>query len=177
MKAKLYNAKELYQYKYIQVFLKPLSALMQENFVINPVSNFAISLCASSTELTYPKLSACLPSMVRDLKFSLCCFCLFLKNHGIYSFECSATSLADFRESSVMFCKSLNIPSQSLSTEVFRWMESNADLMSRGAFCCACSVNFSLIRETAGMRLLSPLKNCKRKEAEKCVGKNNGLSI
>ena len=62
MKAKLYNAKELYQYKYIQVFLKPLSALMQENFVINPVSNSAISLCASSTELTYPKLSACLPS-------------------------------------------------------------------------------------------------------------------
>ena len=56
--------------------------------------------------------------MVRDLKFSLCYFCLFLKNHGIYSFECSATSLADFRESSVMFCKSLNIPSQSLSTEV-----------------------------------------------------------
>ena len=56
--------------------------------------------------------------MVRDLKFSLCCFCLFLKNHGIYSFGCSATSLADFRESSVMFCKSLNIPSQSLSTEV-----------------------------------------------------------
>ena len=56
--------------------------------------------------------------MVRDLKFSLCCFCLFLKNHGIYSFGCSATSLADFRESSVMFCKLLNIPSQSLSTEV-----------------------------------------------------------
>ena len=24
---------------------------------------------------------------------------------------------------------------------------------SRGAFCCACSVNFSLIRETAGMHL------------------------
>ena len=62
MKAKLYNAKELYQYKYIPVFLKPLSALKQENFVVNIVSNSAISLCASSTELTYPKLSACLPS-------------------------------------------------------------------------------------------------------------------
>lgn len=100
------------------MFPKPLTALKKENFVVNPVSNSAISLCASSTEFTYPKLSACLPSMVRDLKFSLCCFCLFLKNHGIYSFGCSATSLADFRESSVMFCKSLNIPSQSLSTEV-----------------------------------------------------------
>ena len=100
------------------MFPKPLTALKKENFVVNPVSNSAISLSASSTEFTYPKLSACLPSMVRDLKFSLCCFCLFLKNHGIYSFGCSATSLADFRESSVMFCKSLNIPSQSLSTEV-----------------------------------------------------------
>ena len=97
------------------MFPKPLTALKKENFVVNPVSNSAISLCASSTEFTYPKLSACLPSMVRDLKFSLCCFCLFLKNHGIYSFGCSATSLADFRESSVMFCKSLNIPPQSLS--------------------------------------------------------------
>ena len=103
-------------YKYM--FPKPLTALKKENFVVNPVSNSAISLSASSTEFTYPKLFACLPSMVRDLKFSLCCFCLFLKNHGIYSFGCSATSLADFRESSVMFCKSLNIPSQSLSTEV-----------------------------------------------------------
>ena len=62
MKAKLYNAKELYQYKYIPVLLKPLSALKQENFVVNPVSNSAISLCASLTELTYPKLSACLSS-------------------------------------------------------------------------------------------------------------------
>ena len=62
MKAKLYNAKELYQYKYIPVFLEPLSALKQGNFVVNPVSNSAISLCTSSTELTYPKLSACLPS-------------------------------------------------------------------------------------------------------------------
>ena len=103
---------------YTPVFPKPLTALKKENFVVNPVSNSAISLCASSTEFTYPKLSACLPSMVRDLKFSLCCFCLFLKNHGIYSFGCSATSVADFRESSGMFCKSLNIPSQSLSTEV-----------------------------------------------------------
>ena len=44
------------------VFPKPLTALEKENFVVNPVSNSAISLCASSTELTYPKLSACLPS-------------------------------------------------------------------------------------------------------------------
>ena len=51
-----------YQYIYIPVFPKPLSALQKENFVVNPVSNSAISLCASSTELTYPKLSACLPS-------------------------------------------------------------------------------------------------------------------
>ena len=100
------------------MFLKPLTALKKENFVINPVSNSAISFCASSTEFTYPKLTACLPSMVHDLKFSLYCFCLFLKNHGIYSFRCWATSFVDFRESSVMFCKSLNIPSQSLSTEV-----------------------------------------------------------
>ena len=50
-------------------------------------------------------------------------------------------------------------------------------LTSRGAFCCACSVNFSLIRETAGMCLRSLLKNQKRKEAEKYVGKNNGSSI
>ena len=41
---------------------KPLTALKKENFVVNPVSNSAISLCASSTEFTYPKLSACLPS-------------------------------------------------------------------------------------------------------------------
>ena len=32
------------------------------NFVVNPVSNSAISLCASSTELTHPKLSAYLSS-------------------------------------------------------------------------------------------------------------------
>ena len=108
----------IYIYIYTPVFPKPLSALKKENFVVNPVSNSAISLCASSTELTYPKLSACLPSMVRDLKFSLCCFCLFLKNHGIYSFGCSATSPADFRASSVMFCKSIKFPSQSLSIEV-----------------------------------------------------------
>ena len=44
------------------MFPKPLTALKKENFVVNPVSNSAISLCASSTELTYPKLSACLPS-------------------------------------------------------------------------------------------------------------------
>ena len=31
--------------------------------------------------------------------------------------------------------------------------ELTEDSISRGAFCCACSVNFSLIRETAGMRL------------------------
>ena len=43
------------------MFPKPLTALEKENFVVNPVSNSAISLCASSTELTYPKLSACLP--------------------------------------------------------------------------------------------------------------------
>ena len=43
------------------MFPNPLSALQKENFVVNPVSNSAISLCASSTELTYPKLSACLP--------------------------------------------------------------------------------------------------------------------
>ena len=49
-------------YIYTPVFPKPLSALQKENFVVNPVSNSAISLCASSTELTYPKLSACLPS-------------------------------------------------------------------------------------------------------------------
>ena len=35
---------------------------IKENCVVNPVSNSAISLCASSTEFTYPKLSACLPS-------------------------------------------------------------------------------------------------------------------
>ena len=44
------------------MFPKPLTALKKGNFVVNPVSNFAISLCASSTEFTYPKLSACLPS-------------------------------------------------------------------------------------------------------------------
>ena len=44
------------------MFPKPLTALKKENFVVNPVSNSAISLCTSSTELTYPKLSACLPS-------------------------------------------------------------------------------------------------------------------
>ena len=44
------------------MFPKPLTALKKENFVVNPVSNSAISLCASSTEFTYPKLSACLPS-------------------------------------------------------------------------------------------------------------------
>ena len=49
-------------YIYTPVFPKPLSALQKENFVVNPVSNSAISLCASSTELTYPKLSARLPS-------------------------------------------------------------------------------------------------------------------
>ena len=115
-------------YIYTPVFPKPLTALEKENFVVNPVSNSAISLCASSTEFTYPKLSACLPSMVRDLKFSLCCFCLFLKNHGIYSFGCSATSLADFRESSVMFCKSLNSQLSPSRPRWFWWMESNADL-------------------------------------------------
>ena len=52
----------IYIYIYTPVFPKPLSALQKENFVVNPVSNSAISLCASSTELTYPKLSACLPS-------------------------------------------------------------------------------------------------------------------
>ena len=116
------------------MFPKPLSALKQENFVVDPVSNSAISLYASSTELTYPKL----PHLYHQAKvcalksppccFCLfhknhgiysfgcsatsCCFCLFHKNHGIYSFGCSATSPADFRESSVMFCKLLNIPSQ-----------------------------------------------------------------
>ena len=91
------------------MFPKPLSALKKENFVVNPVSNSAISLCASSTELTYLKLSAINivyhRAKVRALKFSPCCFCLFLKNHGIYGFGCSAISLADFRESPVMFCK------------------------------------------------------------------------
>ena len=53
-------------YIYTPVFPKPLSALQKENFVVNPVSNSAISLCASSTELTYPKLSACLPSSKRS---------------------------------------------------------------------------------------------------------------
>ena len=43
------------------MFSKPLTALEKENFVY-PVSNSAISLCASSTEFKYPKLSACLPS-------------------------------------------------------------------------------------------------------------------
>ena len=45
-----------YIYIYTAVFPKPLSALQKENFVVNPVSNSARSLCASSTELTYPKL-------------------------------------------------------------------------------------------------------------------------
>ena len=45
-------------YIYTPVFPKPLTALEKENFVVNPVSNSAISLCASSTELMYPKLSA-----------------------------------------------------------------------------------------------------------------------
>ena len=65
-KEKLCNAKELYQYIYIHIyipaFLKSLSALKQENFAVTPVSNSAIILYASSTELTYPKLSAYLPS-------------------------------------------------------------------------------------------------------------------
>ena len=168
MKAKLYNAKELYQYKYIPVFLKPLSTLKQENFVVNPVSNSAISLCASSTEFTYPKLSACLPSMVRDLKFSLCCFCLFLKNHGIYSFGCSATSLADFRESSVMFCKSLNIPSQ--STEVV--LESNADRFQRAIVCCvttAVEAIYRLLRFSA----LAPRKNFPFLATSQKIGSHN----
>ena len=52
----------IYIYIYTPVFPKPLTALKKENFVVNPVSNSAISLCTSSTELTYPKLSACLPS-------------------------------------------------------------------------------------------------------------------
>ena len=52
----------IYIYIYTPVFPKPLTALKKENFVVNPVSNSAISLCASSTELMYPKLSACLPS-------------------------------------------------------------------------------------------------------------------
>ena len=101
------------------MFQKPLTALKKENFVVNPVSNSAISLCASSTELMYPKLSACLPSSnASRLKILAMLFLFVPQESWDYSFECSATSLADFRESSVMFCKSLNIPSQSLSTEV-----------------------------------------------------------
>ena len=46
----------IYIYIYTPVFPKPLTALKKENFVVNPVSNSAISLCTSSTELTYPKL-------------------------------------------------------------------------------------------------------------------------
>ena len=44
------------------MFPKPLSVLKQENFIVNPVSNSAISSYTSLTELTYPKLCACLPS-------------------------------------------------------------------------------------------------------------------
>ena len=103
----------IYIYIYIPVFPKPLSTLKQENFVVDPVSNSAISLYASSTELTYPKLPHLYhQAKVCALKSPPCCFCLFHKNHGIYSFGCSATSPADFRESSVMFCKLLNILSQ-----------------------------------------------------------------
>ena len=99
------------------MFPKPLTALKKENFVVNPVSNSAISLCASSTELTYPKLSACLPSS-KGSRFKIPAMLFLFVPQESWDFRCSATSLADFRESSVMFCKSLNIPSQSLSTEV-----------------------------------------------------------
>ena len=40
--------------------------------------------------------------------------------------------------------------------------------MSRGAFCCACPVNFSLIRETAGMRLRRfPFRESRKKRSSK----------
>ena len=52
----------IYIHIHTPVFPKPLTALKKENFVVNPVSNSVIRLCASSTEFTYPKLSACLPS-------------------------------------------------------------------------------------------------------------------
>ena len=48
---------------------------------------------------------------------------------------------------------------------------------SRRAFCCACSVNISLIRVTDGMRLVSRSTIAKEKKAVKYVGKNNGSSI
>ena len=39
---------------------------------------------------------------------------------------------------------------------------------SRGAFCCACSVNFNLIRETAGMRLRRfPAQESRKKRRRK----------
>ena len=46
------------------------------------------------------------------------------------------------------------------SEEVLTW--------SRGAFCCACPVNFSLIRETAGMRLRRfPFRESRKKRSSK----------
>ena len=59
-----------YIYIYLPVFPKPLSGFKQENFVFYSVSNSAISLYASSTELTYPKLSASLPSS-KSLRFKI----------------------------------------------------------------------------------------------------------
>ena len=49
-------------------------------------------------------------------------------------------------------------------------MESNADRKTRciGAFYCACSVNFSLIRETAAMRLRRfPARESRKKRSSK----------
>ena len=40
--------------------------------------------------------------------------------------------------------------------------------LSRGAFCCACFINFSLIRETAGMRLRQfPARELRKKRSSK----------
>ena len=113
----LFSSAVLSIHIYIPVFPTPMSALKQENFVVNPVSNSAISSYASSTELTHPKLSACLPSS-KGSRFKIPAMLFLFVPQESWDFRCSATSLADFRESSVMFCKSLNIPSQSLSTEV-----------------------------------------------------------
>ena len=50
-----------------------------------------------------------------------------------------------------------------LNGRVFEWWNE-----SRGAFCCACSVNFSLIRETAAMRPRRfPTRESRKKRSSK----------
>ena len=50
-----------------------------------------------------------------------------------------------------------------LNGRVFEWWNE-----SRGEFCCACSVNFSLIRETAAMRPRRfPTRESRRKRSSK----------